>query len=133
MQAEKKTPTPPPTTITTTMRTPAAIDDDLFMQEVCDDLIRKDCNDEELDDEEELDGGESDEGSEMGETVCVYKVESTRNSQDDNDSDPINNERWPDSDTHTAFAQSEDKDQCTPNQDDNNLDPIISWQCLCKS
>jgi hypothetical protein len=25
-----------------------------------------------------------------------------------------------------AFAQSEDKDQCTPNQDDNNLDPITS-------
>jgi hypothetical protein len=98
MQAEKKTPTPPPTTITTTMRTPAAIDDDVFMQEVCDDRIRKDCN------VEELDGGESDEGSGMGENVCEYQVERTRNAQDDNDSDPINNERWPDSDTYVHPA-----------------------------
>jgi hypothetical protein len=75
------------------MRTSAAIDDDVFMQEVCDDRIRKHCNDEDQDDEEEeLDGGESDEESEMGESVCEYQVERTRNAQDDNDSDPINNE-----------------------------------------
>jgi hypothetical protein len=100
--------------MTTTMQTPAAIDDDVLMQAVCEDHIRNDCSDDEEDDEqeddeeeddeeeddeeEELDGGEDDEGSEMGESVCGYELERPRKrkrNEDDND-----NERLPDSVTY---------------------------------
>jgi hypothetical protein len=93
--------------MTTTMQTPAAIDDDVLMQAVCEDHIRNDCSDDEEDDEqeddeeEELDGGEDDEGSEMGESVCGYELERPRKRkrntelEDDND-----NERLPDSVTY---------------------------------
>jgi hypothetical protein len=85
--------------MTTIMQTPAAIDDDVLMQAVCEDHIRNDCSDDEEDDEdEELDGGEDDEGSEMGESVCGYELERPRKrkrNEDDND-----NERLPDSVTY---------------------------------